>query len=102
MRLKLTKEKAPWMVLPGIAGGAAYVLFHVVRQQGRLLLRIEELERLLGVGGARQGTLGMAAPGSVAVNTPVGLPVGSAVEPVTLSDLSGQEVSLTDFHGKQV
>lgn len=90
------------VVLAVVVLGAAFVLFQVVRQQGRLLLRIEELEGLLGVGGQRTGALGAAAHGSHAVGTPVGLPVGSTLEPVTLHDLDGNDVALEGFRGKQM
>ncbi len=90
------------VVLAFVVLAAGFVLFLVVRQQGRLLLRIEELEGLLGVGGQRVGTLGAVAHGSHAVGTPVGLPIGSTLEPVTLQDLDGNEVALEEFRGRQM
>lgn len=90
------------VVLALVILGAAFVLFQVVRQQGRLLLRIEELEGLLGVGGQRMGALGAAAHGSHVISTPVGLPIGSTLEPVTLTDLDGMDVALDAFAGKQM
>ena len=57
------------VVLALVVLGAGSVLYMIVRQQGRMLLRIEELEGLLGVGegGQRMGTIGLAAHGSHAV-----------------------------------
>lgn len=89
-------------VLAVVVVGAGSVLFLVVRQQGRLLLRIEELEGLLGVGGQRTGTLGAAAHGSHVISTPVGLPIGSTLEPVTLKNLDGDDVALEGFRGRQM
>ncbi|MEW6152964.1 MAG: TlpA disulfide reductase family protein [Actinomycetota bacterium] len=86
-----------------LVAGGGLVLYQVVRQQGRMMLRIDELERLLGVGGgARDGHIGHVAHGSQAVGTPVGLPVGSALEPFTLPDLDGNDVALESFRGRQV
>lgn len=85
------------LVLVVLASGL--VLYQVVRQQGRLLLRIEQLERLLGV--PAHGAFGIAEGGHAPV-VPVGLPVGSRLEPFTLTDLDGREVSLEEYRGRKV
>jgi peroxiredoxin len=95
------RDRVTRVAVPGALAGAAYVLYHVIRQQGRLLLRIEELERMLGVPGAHGVHSGHAHAGA-ASSTPVGLPVGATVDPVTLPDLDGNDVSLGDFRGRQV
>ncbi len=65
------------------------LLSQIIKQQGRMLLRIDELERVVSV-----------AVGSHAV-APLGLPVGSRLDPFTVSDLSGREVSLSQLSGKK-
>lgn len=69
------------------------VLYQLVKQQGRLLLRQDDLESRL-TGAVR------AAP-TVEVQ-PKGLPVGTPVPPFRLPDLTGKTVSLEDFQGKRV
>jgi peroxiredoxin len=79
-----------WVLLVALLIGAvslAWLLVQALRQQGRLLLRIEALERRAG---------GLAAP------TPVdpargGLPLATAFPPFRLPDLAGEEVGLEDF-----
>lgn len=65
------------------------LLSQIIKQQGRMLLRIDELERVIG---------GVTTNHAVA---PVGLPVGSPVDPFAVSDLDGREVSLSQFRGKK-
>ena len=74
------------------------LLSQVLRQQGRFLLRVETLEtlvgRLLEASATREGTAGRSLP--------QGIPVGSAIEPFRLPDLSGRFVSLEDYRGKRL
>ena len=70
----------------------AWLLFQVLRQQGRLLLRMEALEARLGV--ADGGDDGDSARG--------GLPLATGFPPFRLADLSGEQVALEDFRGKRV
>ena len=65
------------------------LLYQIVKQQGRLLLRLDQVDRALGIGG----------PDGVQVN---GLEVGTPISDFHLPDLHGQTVSLEDFRGKQV
>jgi peroxiredoxin len=68
-----------------------WLLLHVLRQQGRLLLRIEALE-------ARGG-----APGTPGAGDPRGgLPLATPFPPFRLASLEGEDVSLEDFQGKRV
>jgi peroxiredoxin len=69
----------------------AWLVVQVVRQQGRLLLRIEELE---GRGGA------LDAPG--AGDPRGGLPLATPFPPFRLANLEGEDVSLEDFQGRRV
>lgn len=66
------------------------VLYQLVKQQGRMMLRLDALE---GRGGA--------AVRGVQIG-PSGLGVGKEFEPFSLPDLDGQTVSLADFRGKRV
>ncbi|HSE81829.1 MAG TPA: TlpA disulfide reductase family protein [Gaiellaceae bacterium] len=63
-----------------------WLLAQVLRQQGRLLLRIEALERPAG---ALQTSEGDPARG--------GLPLATAFPPFRLPDLGGKDVGLEDF-----
>jgi peroxiredoxin len=67
------------------------VLYQLVKQQGRLVLRLDEVERLLA-----QAGIGAAAA------QPAGLEVGTEVAPFRLPDLDGNDVALEDFRGKRV
>jgi peroxiredoxin len=82
-----------WILL-SLLGVAVLALFslvlQLVRQQGRLLLRLDELE-------ARA-----AAPARSGERSPIGLPVAAPPPGFRLPDLSGGEVALEDFAGKRV
>lgn len=69
----------------------ALVVYQLVHQQGRLLLRIERLE------GAAP-----AAPPAAEPQLPAGLEVGTPIEPFVLPDLTGELVGLEDFRGKRI
>jgi peroxiredoxin len=64
----------------------AWLLVQVLRQQGRLLLRIEALEQSAGAG---EPSAGDPARG--------GLPLATAFPPFRLPDLEGREAGLEDF-----
>jgi peroxiredoxin len=66
------------------------VLYQLVKQQGRMLLRLDALE-----GGAH------ASPRAVQIG-PSGLGVSKEFEPFSLEDLDGRAVSLADFRGRRV
>ena len=83
-----------WVLL-GLMGVAIFALlsivYQLVRQQGRMLLRLEELE-----------IHSAAAEPSPANGRPAGFPVATPVPPFRLPDLSGTEVGLEDHRGKRV
>ena len=75
----------------------AWVLFQIMRQQGRLLLRLESLERL-GPGAELAGSV--EANGSPRQER--GLSLATLAPPFQLSDLDGRLVALEDFRGQRV
>jgi peroxiredoxin len=71
-------------------------LFQLMKQQGRILLRLDALQRQItdnqigALTGSNSGSAG-----------PVGLSPGALVDPFGLPDLGGHVVSLADFKGKR-
>jgi thiol-disulfide isomerase/thioredoxin len=89
-------EQFSGMQLAVIFGGSAlfvslaailWLLVQMIKQNGRMLLRIEALE-------AKPGAQEPAQP------APAGLPVGSPAPEVALPDLAGNKVELQSFRGK--
>src|SRR6266516_4610305 len=78
-----------------LVGVGCWVVVQLLRQNGRILLRLDALEAQLQQLGtpARTGT---AAPSSSA------LPLGSAAPEFELKDLRGERVSLSRFRGRRV
>lgn len=70
------------------------VLYQVIKQQGRMLLRLDGLE-----GRAPASLEGTAHPVQIG---PSGLGVGKAFGPFSLPDLEGRTVSLAEFKGGRV
>jgi len=68
-----------------------WLLLQVLRQQGRLLLRIEALE-------GRGGAVDMPDAGNIRG----GLPLATPFPPFRLTSVEGAEVGLEDFQGKRV
>jgi peroxiredoxin len=85
------------LVAVGVAGTWTF-LFQLAGQQGRILLRLESIERAVRVTVADDAAC--APDGGVPV--PQSLEVGTEVVPFSLPDLSGSVVSLADYRGKQV
>jgi peroxiredoxin len=78
-----------WVLLGALLFGVvslAWLLARVLQQQGRLLLRIEALERRTG---------GLDAPAVDPARG--GLPLATAFPPFRLPDLEGEEVGLEEF-----
>src|ERR1043165_6755106 len=75
------------IILALVAVILVLVVFQLLRQQGRILLRLDALEK--GVEGA--------SPGS----QPQGLPVGTPVPDFQLRDLTGKDVAFSSFRGKR-
>src|SRR5262245_34973563 len=76
----------PWLL---IAVGA-WLGFQLVRQSGRILLRLEAIERRLG------------APAPAQRREPAGLPVGAVAPDFELSDLTGARRKLSEFRGQDL
>src|SRR5262249_48191396 len=86
MTLLLSGLLLPWFVV-GFLGWLGYQL---VLQNGRILGRLEALERRLG-----------PAPSQSAGATP-GLPVGSLAPEFALPDLNGVRTTLSQFRGRRL
>lgn len=65
------------------------VLYQLIKQQGRMLLRLDHLDH--------EGAHAGAARAQSA-----GLPVGTPIAAFRMPDLTGKQVALEDFRGKQV
>src|SRR6266540_1745528 len=74
--------------------GLVAIVYQLIKQQGRILMRLDDLERLAG-------TAGKDAPDR-RQSEPEGLAPGTPVAPFSLPDLSGRVVPLEEFRGKQV
>jgi peroxiredoxin len=70
------------------------ILYQVVKQQGRLLLRLDNLDRRLAHAGL------VAEPGTN--SEPTGLAVGTPVSSPPLPDLEGRQISLDDYRGQRL
>jgi peroxiredoxin len=88
MDLILVGIVLPWLFV-ALGGWLGYQL---LRQNGRLLMRLEALEQRL----PQHGTAAVPTP------APQGLPVGSAAPPFALPDLSGARSALSDFRGRRL
>jgi peroxiredoxin len=83
----------------GLAALGTMVIWQLLRQQGRLLLRLERLERHLGIHGedsVQRGTVALQAADRG------GLPSGTALPGFELPDLEGRPVSLKAFRDRKV
>src|SRR5262245_25121588 len=76
----------PWLL---IAVGT-WLGYQLVRQNGRILLRLEAIERQLGARAPAQR------------REPAGLPVGSVAPDFELPDLAGVRHKLSEFRGQDV
>jgi peroxiredoxin len=79
-------------------GFGCWLCYQILRQNGRLLLRLEALEQHLGPlseAAARTSRPAGAPP-------PEGLPLGSAAPPFELSDLEGARWALSAFRGRRL
>src|SRR5438876_6164969 len=76
------------------------VLYQLVKQQGRLLLRLDDVERRLGVEGSSAGiSAGLQIAARADRKTPAGLPVGTPLPSFRVPDLTGRSVALEGFQG---
>ena len=76
------------VVVLALLVGQWWFLMHVLRQNGRLLVRIEALEAKLGADGMTP------SPNGVAAQAPEGLPVGSEAPEFALKGLHGETLTL--------
>jgi len=81
-------EVVAGLVAVALLVGAGWLLFQVMAQQGRLLLRIEALEAELADTGRTPQAAGSPTPAAL------GLPVGTAAPAFTLPTLSGETIAL--------
>jgi peroxiredoxin/uncharacterized membrane protein YphA (DoxX/SURF4 family) len=81
------------LVVLGLLGVQGWSILHLLRQNGRILVRLQALEAGLGV-----------APSGNGSHIGEGLPVGSVAPAFSLRDLSGKPVTLDDLRaaGKPV
>jgi peroxiredoxin len=81
------------------------VLYQLVKQQGRLLLRLEDVERRIGEGTAPASVtagLQIARPSEAPAGPdPRSLPVGTPFPDFQLRDLEGRRVALADLQGQR-
>src|SRR5947208_3244827 len=80
----------PWVFV----GFGCWLGWQLVRQNGRLLLRLEALEE-------RLAQLSAPPAPTAAPSTPQGLPAGSLASDFELSDLEGNPHSLAEFRGRK-
>ena len=86
------------LALIGISFGV--VLYQVIKQQGRLLLRLDAIEGHLGLDAQMTLQTGLARAGVLGQGD--GLPQGTVFPPFRVPDLTGRLVSLEDFRGQRV
>ncbi len=84
----------PWLIV----GLGCWIGWHLIRQNGRILLHLEALEKRLAQLSA--GPLARTAP--QAVPTPTGLPVGSVAPEFELPDLAGERKKLSEWRGRRL
>lgn len=87
----------PWVI---VALGC-WIGIQLVRQNGRILLRLEALEQKLAQIAAPTASQTAAVP-QTGLQTPQGLPLGSLAPDFELPDLAGQRTSLTQLRGQRV
>jgi peroxiredoxin len=85
----------PWMIV----ALCCWVGYNLVRQNGRILLRLQTLEQQLGQLRLGIPTAPQAAPAAV---VPKGLPVGSLAPSFELADLRGQQKKLSQWSGRKI
>src|SRR5262245_36009476 len=82
------------VLLPGLlAAFGGWLLYQLLRQNGRILRRLEMLERQL----AQPARASLPAPGP-----PPGLPVGALAPDFRLANLAGGHQRLSDWRGRRV
>jgi peroxiredoxin len=92
------------LVLLGLVGAQGWFLVHLLRQHGRLLVRVEALEEAVASGGAALSAGPSQNGAQEEAQPPEGLPVGSQAPGFSLSGLHGETLTLDSlrFSGKPV
>jgi peroxiredoxin len=90
MTVLLLAAVLPWMAI----GFGCWFCYQLVRQNGRILLRLEALEQRLEAPDAE--------PPSLTPSAPSGLAVGSIAPEFELPDLAGTRHCLSEFRGRSV
>src|SRR5687767_11977958 len=100
MTLDLVGTILPWII---VAIGC-WIGLQLVRQNGRILLRLDALERrLIAVTASAPQPSAMAASNAApAPSPPAGLAIGSPAPAFELPDLSGTTRSLTEWRGRRL
>ena len=82
----------------GVMAVQGWLLLNLLRQNGRLLMRVDELEWRLGAGGVAP------SPNGVEVQPPLGLPIGDTAPEFELPGLRGETLTLESLRtaGKPV
>jgi methylamine dehydrogenase accessory protein MauD len=83
------------LVVLGVLAVQWWVLSNVLRQNGRLLMRVEALERRLGAEGAASSANGVAA------EPPAGLPIGDMAPEFELPGLHGETRTLESLRAAE-
>jgi len=91
MTVLLLAAVLPWMLI----GFGCWFFYQLVRQNGRILLRLEALEQRLEAQDAEP-------PPSPTAAAPSGLPVGSIAPEFESLDLAGTRHCLSEFRGRSV
>jgi AhpC/TSA family len=83
----------PWV----ITGLGCWIGYQLVRQNGRILLRMQSMEQQLG-----ELRLSMTAAPPAAPAMPAGLPLGSTAPAFELPDFSGRMRKLSEWRGRRI
>ena len=83
------------LVVLGLLVGTWWFLVHLVRQNGRLLVRLEALEGRLDAAGVAP------SPNGAAAQPPEGLPVGAEAPDFNLSGLYGERLTLESLRASE-
>lgn len=83
-----------WLFWSGFCLSLGLILYQVIRQQGRILLRLDEIERSLS-------EAGLSSVGSVGPSNR-GISEGDPFEAFEAFDLNGKPFSLEDFRGRRM
>jgi peroxiredoxin len=75
-------------------------IYQLMKQQGRLLLRLDNVEEQLGY--PRRGGNSRGAPANRVQPEVLELPIGTAVSHFRLPDITGKVVGLEEFRGRRV